>query len=210
MVTSKLCSCTAFAGDDRIAAGTLAEVAAATKAVLDAGTDAPILIFDDTSRIVEVDFRGTLADVLARVPQPEAPPATEPELTEAPRGRGRPKLGVVSREVTLLPRHWQWLATQPGGASVTLRKLVETAKRANLDKDRIRQCQEAACRFMTVMAGDRPGFEEATRALFKGDGQRFEDEIKAWPKDIAEQTRKLAALAQTNVREHLNAEQVSG
>jgi len=187
--------CTAFAGDDRIAAGSLAEVAAATKAMLEAGTDAPILIFDEASQIVEMDFRGTLDDVIARLPQPEAPAAAEPESTQAPRGRGRPKLGVVSREVTLLPRHWQWLATQPGGASVTLRKLVETAKRANLDKDRVRESQEAACRFMTTMAGDRPGFEEATRALFGGNRERFEKEIEAWPKDIAEHARSLAAAA---------------
>ncbi len=75
-----------------------------------------------------------------------------------PRGRGRPKLGVVAREVTLLPRHWDWLNAQPGGASVALRKLVEQARRANGDADRARAAREAAYHFMSAMAGDLPAF----------------------------------------------------
>ena len=76
---------------------------------------------------------------------------------------------MVAREVTLLPRHWEWLAQQSGGASVALRRLVDQARRGTEDKDRIRRAQEAAYRFMSAMAGNRPNFEDAIRALFAGD-----------------------------------------
>jgi hypothetical protein len=183
--------CTAFQGARCIAAGELAEVALKAKATADKGP--PVLIFDDaTSEAIEVDFRGTAEDVLQRLARASSPQATAPET---PRGPGRPKLGVVSREVTLLPRHWEWLSAQPGGASVALRKLVEEARRANASKDRVRQSQEAAYRFMSAMAGDRPGFEEATRALFAGQRERFDQLIDAWPRDIRNHAKKLAAEA---------------
>ncbi|HTM70342.1 MAG TPA: DUF2239 family protein, partial [Luteimonas sp.] len=113
----------------------------------------------------------------------------------APRGRGRPKLGVVAREVTLLPRHWTWLNAQPGGASVALRKLVEAARRGNGDGDRRRAGQEAVYRFMHAIAGDQPGFEAAARALFAGDLGKLEDAIADWPHDIREHATMLAARA---------------
>src|SRR5947208_1356730 len=135
-----------------------------------------VLIFDDvTSDLIEVDLRRTAADVLQRIGEPSLPAnneSTEPEKHEA-RHPGRPKLGVVAREVTLLPRHWDWLASQPGGASVALRKLVEHARRANGDKDRVRIAREVAYRFMSAMAGDLRNLEEASRALFAGDATRF-------------------------------------
>ena len=106
-------------------------------------------------------------------------------------GRGRPKLGVTAREVTLLPRHWEWLAAQPGGASVTLRKLVEEARRASGAQQKVRQAQEAAYRFMSAMAGDFPGFEEATRALFADDRNRFEQHMAEWPVDIRNYALRL-------------------
>ena len=153
-------------------------------------------IFDDaTGHIVEIDPRGGLDAALARLP---ADPDPEPEDAAEPaalRGPGRPKLGVIPREVTLLPRHWDWLATQPGGASVTLRKLVEAARREGTDKERARQAIEVAYRFMHVMAGDRPGFEEASRALFAGDAAGFAVQAAAWPKDIAAHVKRLAAEA---------------
>jgi uncharacterized protein len=184
--------CTAFHGAHRIAAGELAEVALKAKATADKGQ--PVLIFDDaTSEAIEVDFRGTAEDVLQRLARAGSPQATA--APETPRGPGRPKLGVVSREVTLLPRHWEWLSAQPGGASVALRKLVDEARRTNAGKDRVRQSQEAAYRFMSAMAGDRPGFEEATRALFAGQRERFDQLIDAWPRDIRDHARKLAAEA---------------
>lgn len=192
-------SCAAFDGERCIASGDLLEVAREVKAVLGRKEPASVLIFDDFSgEPVEIDFRGTIDEVLRRLPQPgEDPPpvaASEPKK-EAPRGPGRPKLGVVSREVTLLPRHWDWLSSQPGGASVTLRKLVEKARLANKDRDKVRQAQEAAYRFMSAMAGNLPGFEESTRALFAGDREKFERLVEGWPGDVRDFARKLSRPA---------------
>ncbi|MBM3462495.1 MAG: DUF2239 family protein [Armatimonadetes bacterium] len=180
-------TCTAFEGARRIASGALADVALQTKPVVDREGPDPILIFDDsTGRPVEVDFRGTVEDVRARLQPP-----SEPER----RGPGRPRLGVVAREVTLLPRHWEWLNSQPGGASVALRKLVEEARRANQGKDRLRQSQEAAYRFMSAMAGNLPGFEEASRALFAGNAACFGEQTAGWPADIRDYAARLAEPA---------------
>jgi hypothetical protein len=191
-------SCTAFRGSTRIASGALAEVALAAKAELDADETAQILIFDDaTAEPIDLDFRGAPEDVLRRLGQaPEArPDATGQATGAARRGPGRPKLGVVAREVTLLPRHWDWLGRQPGGASVALRKLVEEARCGNGVKDRIRQSQEAAYRFMLAMAGNEAGFEEAVKALFAGDEDRFRQLVEAWPPDICDHARGLAGPA---------------
>jgi hypothetical protein len=182
--------CTAFEGPRRIASGDLKQVAAQVKEVVASGDYAPILIFDDsTSARIELDFRGTPEEVLARLDASDAP------SLEAPRGPGRPKLGVVAREVTLLPRHWDWLSRQPGGASVALRKLVETASKANVTADRERESREAVYRFISVMAGNELGFEEASRALFAGDAERFDSMIDAWPADIRDHARRLALAA---------------
>lgn len=177
----------AFTGGERIAQGTLVEVAAAVKRYIDGDGGAAVVVLDAVSSApVELDLRGTVEDVVARLALPA--PASEP-----PRAPGRPRLGVVAREVTLLPRHWEWLATQPGGASVTLRKLVERARVERSEDDRIRAAREAAYRFMTVTAGDEPGYEEATRALFAGDRERFELMTGRWPADVREHARGLAA-----------------
>jgi hypothetical protein len=187
--------CTAFEGTRCIASGELALVALKTKEVIDGGDHAPVLIFDDeTSRPIEVDFRGTAEDVLRRLPQGTVAPIA-PDVEPPRGGPGRPKLGVVAREVTLLPRHWEWLNGQPGGASVALRKLVEAAARANEGKDRVRRSQEAAYRFMSALAGNLPGFEEATRALFAGNRQVFDELVEPWPADIKDYSRKLSAGA---------------
>jgi uncharacterized protein len=185
----------AFEGDRRLASGDLHDVARAAKQVLDRRKDASVLVFDGkTSGPVEIDFRGSLDNVLARLPD-VAPAADDDDASPAPRGPGRPKLGVVAREVTLLPRHWEWLAQQPGGASVALRKLVDTARRTGEDGDRLRQAQEAAYRFMSVMAGNRPRYEDAVRALFAGDSRGFEKLIAEWPADVRDHTAKLAEPA---------------
>jgi uncharacterized protein len=186
--------CTAFEGYRRIASGELVRVAEKTKAVIDRGEKAAILLFDDvTSEPIELDFRGSLEDVLGRLPRPSARAidSTLPVESEA-RGPGRPRLGVVAREVTLLPRHWDWLNEQPGGASVALRKLVEEARRANEGKDRLRKARESAYRFMSALAGNLPGFEEASRALFGGNREGFEEQTQAWPKDIRAHLARLA------------------
>jgi len=189
---------TAFAGHRLLAAGALADVALAVKRAIDAGSEAAILVFDDqTGKQVDLDLRGDEAAVAQRHGVRAEPLAAdipaEAATDEAqPRGRGRPKLGVVAREVTLLPRHWDWLGAQPGGASVALRKLVEQARRDNEAQDRRRERQEAAYRFMSSMGGNLPGFEEATRALYAGDRARFEQQIAAWPADVRGYAMQLA------------------
>lgn len=200
MNTRQPTRCTAFEGFDRIASGEVAEVAAKAKEVLDRGERAPVLIFDDTtSELIEIDFRGTVDDVRKRLAEATSESASVAASAEAdqetPRGPGRPKLGVVAREVTLLPRHWDWLNSQPGGASVTLRKLVEQARRTSEGRDRVRQSQDAANRFMSALAGDLPGFEEATRALFAANAGRFEECVASWPADVRDHARRLAAVA---------------
>jgi len=187
MTTATLC--TAFDGSRKIASGTLGDVARAAKDWMDRNAQAAVLIFDDaTSESIEVDFRGGPDDVVRRLPP-------IPDASTAVRGPGRPKLGVVAREVTLLPRHWEWLNRQPGGSSVALRKLVEEARRAHQDRDRVRQAQEAAYRLMSAIAGNEPGFEEATRALFGGDAKRFTARIARWPADLRNHAKNLAEPA---------------
>lgn len=185
---------TSFDGYRRIASGPLRAVALTVKQAVESGASGPVLIFDDaTGRSIDVDTRGRDEDVVARLPIPKThpdPSGTEP--SGEPRGRGRPRLGVIPREVTLLPRHWEWLATQPGGASVALRKLVEAARRTHAPQDRARAAQERAYHFMSAMAGDRPGFEEAMRALFANDRQRFTQLIASWPDDVRAHVLRLA------------------
>jgi uncharacterized protein len=148
-----------------------------------------------------VDFRGGPEDIVGRLREAEGasePPApAEAELPSSGkgenRGPGRPKLGVVGREVTLLPRHWEWLSSQPGGASVALRKLVDEARRANATKDRVRKAQDTAFRFMSTMAGNEGGFEEAIRALFSAHETRFDNLLSDWPADVRAYAKRLAA-----------------
>lgn len=175
----------AFCGPARIAAGTLAEVAVGAKREIDRDSDASVLVFDTaTGAVRDLDLRGSEADIVARY-APAAPPASR---------RGRPKLGVVAREVTLLPRHWAWLAGQPGGASVALRKLVEAARKADDQTGPARARVEAAYRFMSAMAGDLPGFEDAARALFAHDQDRLKRSMQAWPPDIRDQALRYVGV----------------
>ena len=176
-----------FEGERRIAGGSRLEAAVAAQARLAQAPEAALLIFDPDGRQVDFDLRGGPWDLALRL--------GEGEGEAAPRGRGRPKLGVTAREVTLLPRHWEWLAAQPGGASVALRKLVEAARRESEGPDRRRAARDAAYRFASVMAGDRPGFEDMSRALFAGDAAGFATRVDAWPPDIAGHLRALAVDA---------------
>jgi hypothetical protein len=183
---------TAFEGRRRLASGPLHEVALAAKRAEQRDAERITIFSDATGRAIDLDLRGSDDDILARLQRPMPPDPAAPQETATPRGRGRPKLGVVAREVTLLPRHWEWLTTQPGGASVSLRKLVEAARRANGGKDRSRAARDAAYYFMSAMAGNLPGFEEASRALFADDGARFAGLIAAWPDDIRDHIARLA------------------
>ncbi len=185
---------TAFEGQRRLVSGPLAEVALVLKRA-ERRAAAPIAIFSDgTGRAIDLDLRGSDEEILARLPQttPLNPPPSEDTAPSQPRGRGRPKLGVVAREVTLLPRHWEWLNAQPGGASVALRKLVEAARRANGPGDRSRAARDAAYHFMSAMAGDLPHFENAARALFADDRRQFTALTAAWPDDIRDHIARLA------------------
>jgi hypothetical protein len=183
---------TAFQGQRRLASGPAGEVALVVKRVAPR-PDEPIIIFEDaTGRSIDFDLRGGDREVLARLAKLIPPPVEETAPPTEPRGRGRPKLGVVAREVTLLPRHWEWLGAQPGGASVALRKLVDEARRASGDKDRERQARDAAYHFMSTMAGNLAHFEEASRALFADDRRRFTGLIADWPTDIRDHIVKLA------------------
>ena len=182
---------TAFEGQRCLVSGPITEVALAIKGVTRPAAS-PIAIFSDsTGRPIDLDLRGSNADVLARLAATSPATAEEPVSNE-PRGRGRPELGVVAREVTLLPRHWEWLSAQPGGASVALRKLVDEARKANGDRDRHRAARDAAYHFISAMAGNLENFEEASRALFADDRRRFVSLIAPWPADIRDHAVKLA------------------
>lgn len=176
----------AFDQDHCIASGDIVDVAVQVKQILSSQPQSQILLFDlETSRPVEIDFRGSVADVTTRLRNSLAP---EP----APRGPGRPKLGVVAREVTLLPRHWEWLAAQPGGASVTLRKLIEDARRKTTARDEARERQESVHRFLSAIAGNKPHYEDVLRALYANNGPRFHALIADWPTDVRRHVERLA------------------
>lgn len=179
--------CVAFLGQCQLASGSRVAVARAAKAALDKGSTEPLLIFGaHDSRPIDIDLRGSADEVVARLESGLPAPSV------ATRGPGRPRLGVVPREVTLLPRHWDWLTAQPGGASAALRRLVEQASRTPDARLQARQAMESADRFMHAMAGDLPGCEEASRALYRGERKRFDTLIGKWPIDIRRHLRKLA------------------
>lgn len=178
-------SFSAFAGDRRLASGPLRAVLTEAKAWHERRERATLLFFDDrTGRQVDFDLRGPLEQVLARALPGEGAPRP-----------GRPRLGVVGREVSLLPRHWEWLEQQPSGISAALRRLVDEARKREPGRQRARALRDAASRFMTAMAGDRPGFEEATRALFAGEDGRLARLVRAWPADVRRQVLGYAREA---------------
>ena len=206
--------CSVFQSGRCLASGRLSEVALPMKAALDASARSlqapPVLLLDDTTaEVIDLDWRGTPKEVLARLkamlattPDPATAGVSDEPDNAAPapgaalaRGPGRPRLGVVAREVTLLPRHWDWLAAQPGGASVALRKLVEVARRDSETRDRVRHASAVAYRFMSTIAGHEAGFEEASRALFAGDQAGFDVLIAGWPVDVQHHLKRLAADA---------------
>jgi uncharacterized protein len=184
---------TAFEGQRRLASGSIAEIALAARHAEQRLAEAIAIFSDSTGRAIDLNLRGDIDAVLARLPEAEAvEPSPDTAPLSEPRGRGRPRLGVVAREVTLLPRHWEWLSAQSGGASVALRRLVDDARRSSGDRDRRRAARDAAYHFMSAMAGDLPHFEEASRALFADDRQRFVGQITGWPADIRDHVVRLA------------------
>ncbi|MCS6625563.1 DUF2239 family protein [Roseibacterium beibuensis] len=180
----------AFVGAERIVApAPLHRVLPALHAAAAEGRG-PLVFSLADGRVVDLDLRGGVGEARTRLGAPLHPAET--------RGPGRPKLGVTAREVTLLPRHWDWLAAQPGGASVALRKLIEAQMKAGEGPDRARRAKERAYRFMTAMAGDLPGYEEATRMLFAGDWTAFDAAVEGWPEGVRETAREMAEGAWRN------------
>jgi hypothetical protein len=173
---------TAFVDERVVASGSLEELLPKLKAIFDRDRSTLFLIFDnETGEQVDFDLRGTVEEVLARNGQ--NPPQTGP---------GRPRLGVVSREITLLPRHWEWLGLQPNGASAAIRRLIDEARKREPAKMRRQQAAHATERFLFAMAGNYPGYEEASRALFQGDSMQFAELISAWPKDVRDYAIRLS------------------
>lgn len=196
---------TAFEGHRLLASGPIEAVALQVKARL-AEADASVLVFEDgTGQQVDLDLRGTDEEALERL---KAHPwlTRDQEPDEKRPGPGRPKLGVVSREVSLLPRHWEWLNGQRGGASVTLRQLVEARMRAGAGQDRARKAHEAASKFMWTVAGNLPHFEEASRAFSRREYDRFDELVEPWPVDVRCHARHLASIARQAEQEAASCE----
>lgn len=176
---------TAFVGDRLLASGPLEEMLRRVKAHVDRVGEDDLLVFRDRDgRQVDFDWRGTADEVVTRATPKQDKP-----------GPGRPKLGVTAREVTLLPQHWEWLEEQPNGVSATLRRLVEDARKRHPDREQGKRAAVAAGNFLTAMAGNRENFEEAYRALYRGEGKQFATLIKKWPKDVRTHATRLAAPA---------------
>jgi hypothetical protein len=171
---------TSFAGQKRIVTGDLRTMLLETKARLDGGEPETVLIFDDrTGRQIDFDFRGNPDEVVERaIPKPAA-------------GPGRPRLGVISREISLLPRHWEWLEEQDNGISAALRRLVDEARKREPEQERARRARDAASRFLWSMAGNLPDFEEASRALFAGDRDKLAALTRDWPPDIRDHAERM-------------------
>lgn len=179
---------TAFEGPDRLFKGNLQDVVLKTKRRLGRAENSSILIFSDaTGRTIEFNFHGSEKDVSRRLEMYVDQAGNKPSS-----GPGRPRLGVISREISLLPRHWEWLATQSGGASAAIRRLIEEAKKKSAARGSIKQLQERAYQFMTVIAGDLAGYEEALRALYRADRKHFLLKIQDWPCDIKNYLMELA------------------
>ncbi|MEO5668766.1 MAG: DUF2239 family protein [Bdellovibrionota bacterium] len=180
---------TAFDGTTFVAKGPLESVVAKIKKISAKTAPTALLIFSDTTGVtIDLDLSGSPKEIAARMriylPREES---------ESSKGPGRPRLGVIAREISLLPQHWEWLATQSGGASASLRRLVEDAKKSSLTKNLTKQAQERTYKFISVLAGDLPRYEEALRALYRKNEDGFREEISAWPKDIRRHAQELAA-----------------
>lgn len=185
----------AFDYQQLIASGSESELAEKINSYIKQKPESNILYFDrSTGRQTELDLQAHVAGLEVDLKLPVAGTET-PQVSSGKKARGRPKLGVVGREVTLLPRHWQWLDKQRSGASAALRRLIDEERKNSAAQDEIRESQDSANRFMSAIAGDLRGFEEAVRALYAGDKARFEAETAAWPVDIRQCARQFAESA---------------
>lgn len=182
---------TAFEDHKILSQGSLEDVVLKVKKRLEKSPESQIVIYSDiTGKSMDFNFQGSEKEVLKRL-EIYTTPETDNQGS-ASTGPGRPKLGVISREVSLLPKHWEWLATQSGGASNTLRKLVEESMKKTSGTLTVKTAQERTYKFMSVEAGDLENYEEALRALYRKDKERFTSEIKAWPRDVQKHIFELA------------------
>jgi len=183
---------TAFEGDQWVCRGPLPEVIMTVKRRMGKSENRPFLIFSDaTGNTMDFNFQGSEKDVVKRLEVYTANDATAGSASET-NGPGRPKLGVISREVSLLPRQWEWLASQSGGASAILRRLVDEERKKSIGGDTVKKHQERTYKFISVMAGDLKGYEEALRALYRKDPKTFQLHIATWPTDVKAHALKLA------------------
>jgi uncharacterized protein len=190
MTVSEEKQCTAFEGSKLVAQGNPGEVREVLRKFRSLHPEASILVFYDQTG-EDFDLEGSPVSAQG------SGLASNSASGAKPARPGRPKLGVVAREITLLPRHWEWLESQPGGASVALRKLVETARKQQAPEDRARQSIEAAYRFLSVMSAHVPNFEDVARALFRRDWSQFDHSTESLPLDVREHLRRLALPAQS-------------
>ncbi len=183
---------TAFQGDRLIATGSISNVLPLVKEVTDRDEAETMLIFDDlTGAQIDFDLHGTIDKVLAKAANHNLfTTGIQPVLQKA--APGRPKLGVTAREVTLLPRHWSWLETQPNGVSAALRRLIEETMKRSPEVEKIRLARDAAAKVMWVLGGNLPDFEEASRLLYRGDIEGFTSLIRRWPPDIQHYLLRIA------------------
>lgn len=181
-------SYTAFLNGNLLAQGNLEDVVLKIKKQMGKADHSEALLFNDsTGKVIDFNYQGSKEDVEKRLEVYKTPTSVS-----TPTGPGRPKLGVVSREVSLLPRHWEWLAAQPGGASATLRLLIEEARKKTESSVSIKQLQERTYQVMFTLAGDLEGYEESVRALYKKDRKSFLEHQNTWPSDVKKYILKVA------------------
>ena len=207
MNASLISQITAFEVEKIFCSGPKIEVILAMKNELSKSPNKRFLCFEDTSgQQIDFDISGTKEEIIQRlsthtITAPE--PISADENKAIDKKLGRPKLGVVPKEVTLLPRHWLWLGAQSGGASATIRRLVEQASKANSGENKRKKCQESAYRFLSAVAGNYPNYEEVLRAIFRDDEKMISNLTSEWPKDIVTYAQKLFSNSQTNIAQEI-------
>ena len=168
-----------------IGQGELTDVALAAHRFLRTHPDQSALILQDsTCQIIDLDLSGDEALL-------ERKANHYPIRSQAPVPDSK---DPITGEITLLPRHWQWLAEQGGNASATLRRLIDEARRDPKQKadNECRRRQQLTYRFCQALCGDFQGYEDALRALYAADKDSFKTHISTWPADFALRAEALA------------------